>query len=157
MASLAGQGESEAVSKVVLERLRFDPQASEGPWKVGALFVPGIKWEKETATELVDNLVRWHLWCDVKSDTASQQQIHNNIRGVGLSRVVGYQSPRWRDTATTTWLITWREVIGKEKLEALLEQQGLEDNVKYRATLTQVAPRRGRRGGVRPVPVRPAK
>ena len=157
MASLAGQGESEAVSKVVLERLRFDPQASEVPWKGGALFVPGIKWEKETATELVDNLVRWHLWCDVKSDTASQQQIHNNIRGVGLSRVVGYQSPRWRDTATTTWLITWREVIGKEKLEALLEQQGLEDNVKYRATLTQVAPRRGRRGGVRPVPVRPAK
>lgn len=153
MASLAGQGEAEAVSEEVLKRLKFDSQASEVPWKGGALFVPGIQWGKEEATELVDNLIRWHLWCDIKSDAASQQQIHNNIRGVGLSRVVGYQNPGWRDVSTETWLTTWRQIIGKENLEELLEEQGVEDNAKYRAALTQELQPRGGRGGRRnPVP-----
>ena len=135
---MAAKGQSEEVAKLVLGRLKFDPQATEVPWKGGALFIPGIQWEKENAHQLVDNLIRWYVWCDRNSDNGSQQQIHNNIRGTGLARVVGYRSPGWRNTTTEQWLSVWGGVIGKEKLEALLKEQGAEDNASFQRVLNNL-------------------
>ena len=86
--TLVQQG-NKKVGAAVAKAYEFDADAKNAPWHGGPLYVPGIQWQKEDATALVGNLIAWHLWCDRNGKTSEQQQIYNNLRSVGLSRVAG--------------------------------------------------------------------
>ena len=129
--TLAQNGDK-TVGKAVADAYKFDPDAKAAPWSGGPLYVPGIQWNKDDATLLVDNLIAWHLWCDRNKKASEQQQIYNNLRSIGLSRVVGYQTPQ---NTTVAWLMSWGKVVGREGIEKILKEQGVEDEAKYSSVL----------------------
>ena len=135
--TVAQQGDDDAakVAKVSISLLTFDSSATAVPWNEGPLFVPGIKWSKEDATGLVGNLIRWNLWCDINGKNQEQQQIHNNIRSLGLARAAGYKSPGWNNADCVTWLKAWGEVAGKAGVEEILREQNVLGNGKYDSAL----------------------
>lgn len=133
LATVAGK-QPKQVAKAVIDAYRFSANVNQPPWHGGALFVPGMVWNKKHARALVDNLVRWHLWADLNGDNASKQQIHNNLRSLSLARVAGYQSPGWGSASTQQWLSLWGRIIGKKAMRSLLSQQGATD--KYRSVLS---------------------
>ena len=135
LASLAQGGETEKVAKQVIESLKFDTGRMSVPWDGGPLFLPGIQWAKKDATQLVDHLIRWYLWCDINGKTDQTRQIHNNIRSLALARAAGYKSPGWRETSVQTWLKTWGSVVGKEGLQKILEEQNAAEIPKYAQVL----------------------
>jgi HEAT repeat protein len=130
-------GQKEVATKVI-NALRFSPSARDVPWKNGPLFIPALTYDKETAQQLVGQLVRWYVWCDARGKRAEHNQLHNNLRGVGLARMAGYQSPGWNPVGTDVWLKTWGAVVGKRGIEDILNEQGLLRSGKYRAVLDQL-------------------
>jgi hypothetical protein len=134
LATMALQGDK-AVAGEVVKVYKFDPEAKVVAWNGGPLFVPGLQWEKENGRALAGNLIRWHLWCDRNSKPDEQRQIHNNIISLALAQAAGYQSPGFGDTTTVQWLQTWGKAVGKEELQALLKEQGVDEDAKYKAAL----------------------
>ncbi len=132
LATLAQQGAKDDVAKAVVKIYAFDPMAKEVPWNGGPLWVPGIAWDKENGKALVGDLIKWHLWCDLNKKSAEQNQIQNNIQSIQLARTVGYQPA---GGGTVPWLQAWGKVVGKEELQAILKEQGVDDNAKYTAAL----------------------
>lgn len=135
MGAVAQQGGAEDVAKIVKDQLSFDSTAKDVPWSSGPLFVPGIQWSKENATGLVDNLIRWNLWCEINGKKQEQQQIHNNIRSLGLARAAGYTSPGWNNADCVNWLQSWGAVVGKAGIEKILQEQNVLGNGKYDGAL----------------------
>ncbi|MFK7769985.1 MAG: DUF2330 domain-containing protein [Mariniblastus sp.] len=132
LGSLAqSSGDNKEVAKSVIARYEFSGDASNVAWEGGPLFLPGIQWTKEEARDLTGNMIRWYLWCDINKKDAEQKQIHNNIRSLGLARAAGYTSPGWRDVDCVQWLEAWKAVVGKEGIEKILKEQGVESNDKY--------------------------
>ncbi len=131
LGAIANQGKQEEVASSVVESLVFDAMAKDVPWKGGALFLPGISWDKPNAKQLVGELVRWMLWCDVKDKQGEKRQIHNNLRSLALARVAGYQSPGWQEVDTNAWLAAWGKVVGRKGIEKILEEQDLSASGKY--------------------------
>lgn len=138
LAAMAQQGEQEKVSKAVLESLKFNAGEMSVPWNNGPLFVPGINWSKEDATELVASLVRWLVWCDINGKKEEINQIHNNIRSLALANAAGYQSPGWRESDVNAWLKAWGAVVGKEGIKQILDELNVADNPKYSAVLKEL-------------------
>ncbi|MCA9264361.1 MAG: DUF2330 domain-containing protein [Planctomycetales bacterium] len=134
LGTLAAQTDSN-VARDIIRAYQFDPEAKSVPWAGGALFVPGLAWEQEPARELVANLLAWHLWCDRNDMSAEQRQIHNNIRSLGLARAAGYESPGFRVADTVTWLKVWRDVVGRDQLRLMLQEQGVAEDAKYAVLL----------------------
>ncbi len=132
--TLAQNGDK-SVGKAVADVYKFDADAKNAPWNGGPLYVPGIQWNKEDATLLVGNLIAWHLWCDRNKKASEQQQIYNNLRSVGLSQVVGYQTPQ---NTTVAWLASWGKVVGRDGIEKILKDQGAEDEAKYSSVLEKL-------------------
>ncbi|MCG8586236.1 MAG: DUF2330 domain-containing protein [Pirellulales bacterium] len=120
------------VPAAVIKTYKFDPEAKEVAWKGGPLYVPGIRWDKENATELIDNLIRWHLFCDLHGKDSEKQQIHNNLFSTSLFPVVGLERPNWQGKDTIRWLQAWAKVVGKDKMKELLKEQKADDNDKYK-------------------------
>ena len=135
MGTLAQAGQGTDVSDAVIASVQFDAQATEVPWKGGALFVPNIQWDKENATALVGNLIRWHVWCDQNEKNEEQVQIHNNIRSVALIRAAGYGNPGWQDVGTVQWLQAWKTAVGADGIRELLTDVGALENKKYASLL----------------------
>ncbi len=135
LGSIAQQGAAKKVAEVVKSSLVFVPSAKIVPWDGGPLFIPGIQWSKEDATELVGSLIRWNLWCDIKGKTQEQRQIHNNIRSLGLARAAGYQSPGWNNVDCVSWLKAWGQVVGKAGIEKILQEQDVLGNDRYDGAL----------------------
>ena len=131
LGAIANQGKQEEVASSVVESLMFDAMAKDVPWKGGALFLPGISWDKPNAKKLVGELVRWMLWCDVQNREDEKRQIHNNLRSLALARVAGYQSPGWQEVDTNAWLAAWGKVVGRKGIEKILEEQDLSESGKY--------------------------
>ena len=131
LGSLAQAGDSKSVAKSVIAKFEFSGDASKVAWEGGPLFLPGIQWSQEEARELAGNMIQWYLWCDINNKSAEQKQIHNNIRSLGLARAAGYTSPGWRDVDCVQWLEAWKVVVGKEGIEQILKEQGVESNDKY--------------------------
>ena len=125
---MAQQGNQEGVAKMVTKALEFDDMAENVPWNGGPLFLPGIAWSKQDAQQLVGQLIRWNLWCDIKNKKNEQKQIHNNIRSLGLARAAGYQSPGWNEVDCSAWLQSWGALMGRAEIKEILEQQGVSDN-----------------------------
>lgn len=135
LGNVAQQQGTEAVASKVIDALRFSPGASRVPWDGGALFIPSLQYDKDSARALVAQLIRWHVWADTRGKKQEQNQLHNNLRGVGLANMAGYRSPGWQNTDTPTWLKTWGQVVGKSGIEEILREQGLMRNGRYRAVL----------------------
>jgi hypothetical protein len=122
-----------SVPAAVVKTYKFDPSAKEVVWQGGPLYIPGIRWQKEDAQALVDNLLRWHLFCDLNGKSSEKQQIHNNLYSVALIQVAGYQRPNWQAADTVRWLQAWAKVIGKDKMIELLKEQKADGNAKYKS------------------------
>ncbi|MCA9270512.1 MAG: hypothetical protein KDA41_18650, partial [Planctomycetales bacterium] len=134
LAAMAQQGDK-TVAPQVVKTYAFAADAKEVPWKDGPLFVPGLQWDKENGRALAGNLIKWHLWCDRNARQGEQRQIHNNIISLSLAAAAGYQSPGFNEVGTVQWLQIWGKAVGKEELQALLKEQGVDDNAKYAAAL----------------------
>ena len=135
LGAIANQGKQEEVATSVVESLAFDAMAKDVPWSGGALFLPGISWDKSNANKLVGELVRWMLWCDVNNKQEEKKQIHNNLRSLALAKAAGYKSPGWQETNTNAWLAAWGAVVGRKGIAEILEEQDLGENGKYNAAL----------------------
>ncbi|MHC5114079.1 MAG: DUF2330 domain-containing protein [Planctomycetota bacterium] len=125
-----GQSGRAKVAPHVIDACRFRPGASDVPWRGGAMFVPSVSWSRDDARALARELIAWHLWAGRSGRTDVQQQIHNNLRSVGLSRVAGYEVPR-RANDTRAWLMAWRACAGPESVAEILREQGLLSDPKY--------------------------
>ncbi len=127
-----GQNNSTAAAEVV-RVLSFDAQAESVPWADGPLFLPAVSWQQSDARELIGNLVRWHLWCDLRERAQEQRQIDNNLRSVTLAGIAGFQIPSTADTASL--LGTWSKVVGREGIEKILREQDVLKDPRYAAAL----------------------
>lgn len=135
LGTIANAGQGQDVVDEVIKSIQFDAQASDVPWKGGALFVPNVQWNKENARALVGNLIRWHVWCDMNKKQSEQQQIHNNIRSVALIQAAGYTNPGWQNVGTVEWLNAWKAAVGKEGIRDILEEVGALETAKYAGLL----------------------
>lgn len=138
LGTMATQGDK-SVAKKVIQAYRFKPKARTVPWDGGPLFIPGIRWPKDQARELVGNLIAWHVWVDFNGKDASlKRQIHNNLRSLGLARAAGYSSPGWREVGTERWLVVWGKVVGHRAIQKMLKAQGRKTYQKYKHLLDQL-------------------
>lgn len=137
LSTLATNGNASQIASTVAAAYTFNPSQTDVPWQGGPLFIPGIAWQEHPviARQLVDHLIRWMLWCDRHGRAGEQAQIHNNLRSLSLARAVGYQSPGWQTADTVTWLRAWRGLVGDAPIRAMLEQQQVANNPRYRAAL----------------------
>ena len=137
LSTLATTRDASQIASAVAAAYTFDPTQSDVPWLGGPLFIPGIDWQQHPviARKLVDQLIRWMLWCDRHGRAAEQAQIHNNLRSLNLARAVGYQSPGWQTADTVTWLRVWRALVGDASLSRILDQQQVGNNPRYRAAI----------------------
>ncbi|MGE0433644.1 MAG: hypothetical protein AB7S36_15415, partial [Planctomycetota bacterium] len=134
LAALGQQGgdDQKDTAAATIEAYNFDADAKVHPWTGGALFLPGMQWQKEQAAALVRNLIQWHLWLDRNGQQAEQQQINNNLRSIGLIRVAGLGWPQSEDTMG--WLRLWAGgPAGKADVKKILEAQGVANDPKYKA------------------------
>ncbi|MEC8338158.1 MAG: DUF2330 domain-containing protein [Planctomycetota bacterium] len=140
LSTLATSGDASQIASTVATACNFDPLRTDVPWQGGPLFIPGLAWQEHpiNARLLVDQLIRWMLWCDRHGRAAEQAQIHNNLRSLSLARAVGYRSPGWQTADTVTWLRAWRALVGDETIRSMLEQQQVGNNPRYRAALDPV-------------------
>ena len=135
LGALAQQGDVEKVAAVVSKGLLFDGMDENVPWDGGPLFLPGIQWTQKDARQLVGQLIRWNLWCDINGKSNEQKQIHNNIRSLGLARAAGYQSPGWNEVDCSAWLQAWGALMGRAEIQSILEEQGVAGNGDYASVL----------------------
>jgi hypothetical protein len=128
---MAARGDA-SVAEQVTAGYTFDPKAQVESWKGGALFLPGIRWNKKSARALVAQLMRWVLWADRHNRADLLQQLNNNMRSIGLAHVAGYQPS---GGGAVGWLRSWRAVVGRAGIEDILTQQGVQNVPKYQAAL----------------------
>ena len=92
------------------------------------------RWNRQNARALVDQLMRWYLWAERHNRQDLKNQIHNNLRSVGLSRVAGYRT-QWRTVNAFAWLQSWKAVVGTAGIEEILTQQGVQADPVYQRLL----------------------
>ncbi|BBM82009.1 DUF2330 domain-containing protein [Candidatus Uabimicrobium amorphum] len=117
----------------------FKVDAKDVPWANGPLFVPGLRWDRESSRTLVGSLISWHLWCERKGKKAEQRQIHNNIRSLSLAQAAGYESPAWNEIGTDQWLLVWGKAVGQKELLRLLKEQNVQNEKRYIEILKQLS------------------
>ncbi len=115
---------------VVLARYAFDPQAKRVPWAGGALYVPGIRWEKEESVRLARHLLAWLLWSDLHSEPSELAKAANNLRV--LWRPLNWPAPGRNDSAIS-WLTAYQRAAGPSKLRSLLKEQNALRDERYSA------------------------
>ena len=135
LAALGNQGgdDQKDTAAAVIAAYDFDADAKQAPWSGGALWLPGMQWQKEQALGLIRNLLQWHLWLDRNNQQAEQRQIDNNLRSIGLIRVAGMNWPQQQ--GTVGWLTSYAAVAGKDDVRKMLEAQGAVDDPKYKAVI----------------------
>ena len=135
-AASIGQQDANSVAKHVVRVYDFNPNTKSEPWAGGALFVPSINWSKTHARDLVDNLIRWMVWCDRNGRQNQIQQIVNNLNSLQLRNAAGFQFPGWnRNNVVNNWLEAWRKVVGRAGIEDILEEQKADRKSPYRKFL----------------------
>ncbi len=123
-------------AKAILHAYRFRPSARKVPWHGGALFVPGMYWNRGEARQLVRQLLTWYIWCHRNNLKKQFRQIHNNIRSLQLARAAGYRSPGWRKVDLRTWIRLWRSATSCREVKSMFRIQKAER--KYARLLQQV-------------------
>ncbi len=115
----------------------FQPGAEAVPWAGGPLYIPSAQWGSDTARELIENLISWHLFCEVNKLPAEQQQINNNLRSVGFVGTAGYNA--WDLPQDTDGLLVfWGQNEGSRALSRILGEHGLRGQAHYKKLLERV-------------------
>ncbi|MCH8923687.1 MAG: hypothetical protein IIA67_11145, partial [Planctomycetes bacterium] len=115
------------VTHAVIEAFRFKADAKQVAWHGGPLYVPGLRWGKDTARALIGELIAWHVWCDIRRQGKRRKEIDNTLVGAtGLTGIAGLNFESGGGTSTTAWLRTWRDTVGVDKVRELLAAQGAE-------------------------------
>ena len=126
----------------MLEVYRFSLDAERVPWG-GALWIPGIQWNREEASALVRELLAWLVWIDRQQAGNLRNQVINNLRSWQLANTFnldGRTQPSWRTAQSTAdWLMVYGRALGEETIREILEQQGVSEQKPYRETLEQLA------------------
>ncbi|MEE2901759.1 MAG: hypothetical protein VYC39_05485 [Myxococcota bacterium] len=65
-------------------------------WKGGGLFVPGIRWPRESARKLMFNLIQWLQYTEGQGLKGQSRQLMNNLRSVSLHRRAGVRVRGYR-------------------------------------------------------------
>lgn len=138
LGTIAQSGEASKVAVGVIEALAPNSQAATVVWDGGALFIPGISWDRGEARLLAGNLLEWMIWCTARNQRDCTKQIHNNLRSVGLARAAGYSGPGWQEAGIDQWLRIWAKVVGKQGVEAMIERQGVANETAFRNILTDL-------------------
>lgn len=128
-----GARDNEAVASAVIDAYWFDANVEAVPWQGGPLYIPGIAWAKPDARALVDNLIRWLLFCELNALSSEEQQIQNNLRSLGLAQAAGYQFSGSNDPAG--WFRTYGKAAGKWELEKIFREQGVAGQTRYEKIL----------------------
>ena len=116
---------------------RFQPDAEAVPWAGGPLYIPSAQWGSDTARELIEDLISWHLFCAVNDLPAEQQQINNNLRSVGFVATAGYSA--WELPQDTDGLLVfWGQHEGSRALSQILGEHGLRGQPHYKKLLERV-------------------
>lgn len=89
LATQGQNGKNEQVAAATLSGLRFNSTATQVPWKGGALYIPGIQWDRQSAKALISELERWDRFCASKGLAQERNQIRNNLQSVNLRRAAG--------------------------------------------------------------------
>lgn len=115
----------------------FQPGAAEVPWAGGPLYIPAAQWGSDTARELIENLISWHLYCQLNNLQSEQQQINNNLRSVGFVNAAGYNA--WNLPQDTDGLLVfWGQNEGSRALSRILGEHGLRGQAHYKKLLERV-------------------
>ena len=124
LARLAADGRGD-VPAALFEALRFDSdlRAGQVPWSGGALFLPGLAWDKDTGSALMRELVTWHLWCDQRGLEQEQRQIDRNLNSWNLANALGFDMPGGQ-VSSSRWLDVYGQVAGRPALIELLRGVG---------------------------------
>ena len=115
----------------------FTPGVAEVPWTGGPLYIPAAQWGSDTARELIENLISWHLYCQLNNLQGEQQQINNNLRSVGFVNAAGYDA--WNLPQDTDGLLVfWGQNEGSRALSRILGEHGLRGQAHYKKLLERV-------------------
>ncbi len=141
LASKAQRSDSEhrEVSRAVRDALAYTRRAERLPWEGGALYVPGIGWQRAEAVDLVRLLILWNLHCDRIGAADAQRQVQNNLRSVQLLRAAGF-SNAWPDVNGPEVLVEYGRVAGRKAVEEVLERTGMRDS-RWARALTELGGR----------------
>ena len=120
-----------SVAKRIARAYAFRVGAKQEPWAGGPLFLPALSWNRSTSRAVVGQLIRWHVWADLRDRSDAMRQIHNNLRSLGLARAAGYRSPGWSAAPTTTWLSVWAAAVGASRVKSIIAQQGPRARKRY--------------------------
>lgn len=120
----------------VRRALRFSPRARDVPWRGGPLYVPALQWSKDDAAAVVEALLRWHLWADLHGRPDEQTKIDNALRVWPLRSAAGYGQPRGGKVSTEQWLLAWGRAAGRDRVRAILAEQGVARQPRWRRVLT---------------------
>lgn len=131
-----GQQQPDEVAEATIKALECPDGATEVCWKSGALWVPNIKWTKETGSALVTNLMDWGLWCFANNKFDLLGNVVNNLNSINLNRVVGYNIVY--SDEMPAWLTSTGSAIGKAKMLELLVKHGLIENQKFAQALNSI-------------------
>jgi len=117
---------SAEVARMTIRQLQHDPKTTRVPWTGGALYIPGIQWERQQARALVRELIRWSLYCERKGLDVERNQVSNNLRSVSLLQVAGF-SNAWPNDPQL--LEEWARIAGRDDLREILAEQGMSDRM----------------------------
>jgi hypothetical protein len=120
-AQAAQKGRGDAVAKITISQLHHNPSVNRVPWKGGALYIPGIQWDKNNAKDLVRTLIQWKLYCERTGKDGEKNQVWNNLRSVQLLQAAGFKN-RWPNDAQV--LEEWANIGGKSDVAKLRGEQG---------------------------------
>ena len=132
-------GQASGAQMDIAKLYAYTPGAEQVPWQGGALYVPGLTWDKKEAKVLSGYLVSWHLYCDRMGLTQEKQQIYNNLQSINLHRPAGW--PDWPSRDTNALLVQYGQAAGRPALEKVLSEHGVKDDTKYQGLLDQVGSR----------------
>ena len=76
----------------MIDALRYDPRAEHVPWDGGALYVPGIQWNRTNARAMLRELGNWYAWAQRTENYEAQTQAMNNMGSISLLGAAGYSS-----------------------------------------------------------------
>lgn len=131
-----GQQQPDEVANATIEALVCPAGTTEVSWKSGALWVPNIKWSKETGTALVTNLMDWGLWCIANSKSDLLGNVVNNLNSINLNRIVGYNIVYGNDMSA--WVTSTGKAIGKDNMQELLLKHNLIEDQKFAKALNAI-------------------
>lgn len=136
LTSLARRDRHDDVLRALLTRLRFSPAARTVPWDGGPLTLPSLSLDERSGRELLGLLLRWYLFAELRDDVTRGRPLHDVMRGVSLAAFPGTAVPGWYARSSATWLALYKDLAGDDEVSALLDEQGVRDDERFRTLLS---------------------